>query len=84
MKYYEQTKKDNIIKLATNEPFLSISDIAEMADTTQRYVRTILSEADISLMKLRKENYERLEKENKRLRKTVEAFNHFTNDQGRN
>ncbi len=50
----EQTKKEQIINLAQNDPFLKISDIASYVKTTPRYVRTILSEANISLMKLRK------------------------------
>lgn len=50
----EQTKKEQIINLAQNDPFLKISDIAAYVKTTPRYVRTILSEANISLMKLRK------------------------------
>lgn len=52
------TKKEQIINFARNDPFLKISDIAEHVQTTPRYVRTILSEADISLMKLR-EKYAR-------------------------
>ena len=50
----ELTKKEQIINLAQNDPFLKISDIAEYVKTTPRYVRTILSEANISLMQLRK------------------------------
>ncbi len=54
----ELTKKEQIINYAQNDPFLKISDIAEYVQTTPRYVRTILSEANISLMKLR-EKYAR-------------------------
>lgn len=54
----ELTKKEQIINFARSDPFLKISDIAENVQTTPRYVRTILSEANISLMKLR-ERYAR-------------------------
>ena len=54
----ELTKKEQIINFAQSDPFLKISDIAENVQTTPRYVRTILSEANISLMKLR-EKYAR-------------------------
>ncbi|MFW6007415.1 MAG: GntR family transcriptional regulator [Halanaerobiales bacterium] len=50
----ELTKKEQIINFAQSDPFLKISDIAKHVETTPRYVRTILSEADISLMNLRK------------------------------
>ena len=63
----ELTKKEQIINFAQSDPFLKISDIAEHVQTTPRYVRTILSEANISLMKLRekyaKNMEERLEKD---------------------
>lgn len=58
----EQTKKEQIINLAQNDPFLKISDIALYVKTTPRYVRTILSEANISLMKLRKRYARSMEK----------------------
>ena len=58
MSLEELTKKEQIINFARNDPFLKISDIAEHVKTTPRYVRTILSEANISLMKLR-EKYAR-------------------------
>jgi len=54
----ELTKKEQIINFAQSDPFLKISDIAEHVQTTPRYVRTILSEANISLMNLR-EKYAR-------------------------
>ncbi|MFO7819399.1 MAG: GntR family transcriptional regulator [Halanaerobacter sp.] len=54
----ELTKKEQIINFARHDPFLKINDIAENVDTTPRYVRTILSEANISLMELR-EKYAR-------------------------
>ena len=48
--FEEETKKDMIIRLAKSDPFVSIEEVANQADTTNRYVRTILSEAEISLM----------------------------------
>jgi len=60
--FEEETKKDMIIRLAKSDPFVSIEEVANQADTTNRYVRTILSEAEISLMQLRKEAYQNLEK----------------------
>ena len=64
----ELTKKEQIINFAQSDPFLKISDIAEYVETTPRYVRTILSEADISLMNLREKyarNMEERLKDNK-------------------
>lgn len=49
-----ETKKDLILTLARRDPFLTIDEIAREAGTTARYVRTILSEAKLSLMELRK------------------------------
>ena len=57
----ELTKKEQIINFAQSDPFLKISDIAKHVGTTPRYVRTILSEADISLMKLRKKYAKNME-----------------------
>lgn len=48
------TKKEQILHLARKDPFLRIEEIAAQADTTPRYVRTILSEAKLSLMALRR------------------------------
>jgi outer membrane lipoprotein-sorting protein len=56
MQVEELTKKEQIINFARHDPFLKISDIAEHVDTTPRYVRTILSEANISLMELREKH----------------------------
>lgn len=50
-----ETKKDLILALARRDPFLKIDEIAREASTTARYVRTILSEAKLSLMELRKQ-----------------------------
>lgn len=58
----ELTKKEQIINFAQSDPFLKISDIAENVQTTLRYVRTILSEANISLMKLREKYARNMEK----------------------
>ncbi|MEJ6949932.1 GntR family transcriptional regulator [Natronospora cellulosivora (SeqCode)] len=58
----ELTKKEQIINFAQSDPFLKISDIAEHVQTTPRYVRTILSEANISLMKLREKYARNMEK----------------------
>ncbi len=57
-----ETKKEYIIRLAKEDPFLKIEEIAEIAQTTQRYVRTILSEANLSLMNLREEYARKMEK----------------------
>ena len=57
-----ETKKEYIIGLAKKDPFLKIEEIAELAQTTQRYVRTILSEASLSLMNLREEYARKMEK----------------------
>ncbi|MGM0472228.1 MAG: GntR family transcriptional regulator [Bacillota bacterium] len=62
MSLEELTKKEQIINFARNDPFLKISDIAEYVETTPRYVRTILSEANISLMKLREKYARNMEK----------------------
>ena len=48
------TKKEHILTLAQRDPFLRVEEIAAQAETTPRYVRTILSEARISLMQLRR------------------------------
>lgn len=58
----ELTKKEQIINFAQSDPFLKITDIAENVQTTPRYVRTILSEANISLMKLREKYAKNMEK----------------------
>lgn len=77
----ELTKKEQIVKLAKEEPFLSIEDIAAVAETTERYARTVLSEAKISLLQIRKEAYEDLEalydaaiEENFKLKEEVEEL----------
>lgn len=51
--------KARVIALATKDPFLTVEELAQSVETTNRYVRTILSEADLSLNSLRR-NYVRL------------------------
>lgn len=58
----ELTKKDQIIQVAQSDPFLKVDEIAQIVDTTPRYVRTILSEAGISLAQLRRSYARRMEK----------------------
>ncbi|NLJ80088.1 MAG: hypothetical protein GX335_03575 [Firmicutes bacterium] len=53
-----RSTKEKVIEIAQSDPFLSIETIAQSAGTTARYVRTILSEADLSLTAMRK-NYAR-------------------------
>lgn len=48
------TKKERVVGIARDDPFLSIEEIAQLAGTTPRYVRTTLSEGDVSLMELRR------------------------------
>lgn len=62
--YQWKTKKEIIVENAHKDPFLKIEDLAEIANTTSRYVRTILSESDISLMKLRKDYARKVENMN--------------------
>ncbi|MCK4261126.1 MAG: hypothetical protein KAX49_19275 [Halanaerobiales bacterium] len=57
-----ETKKEYIVRLAKEDPFLKIEQIANFAKTTSRYVRTILSEANLSLMHLREEYARKMEK----------------------
>lgn len=47
--------KEKVIHLAQSDPFLTVEQLAQQCHTTPRYVRTILSEARISLSQLRKE-----------------------------
>ena len=57
----EQTIKAKVIQVVQNDPFLSIDEIAAKVRTTPRYVRTILSEANLSLMQLRKQYAKHME-----------------------
>ncbi|WP_408955783.1 UTRA domain-containing protein [Natroniella sp. ANB-PHB2] len=61
MELEELTKKEQIINYARHDPFLKISEIADNVETTPRYVRTILSEANISLMELREKHARNME-----------------------
>jgi len=57
-----ETKKEQILHLARQDPFLKVEEIAARVQTTPRYVRTILSEARISLMQLRRNYARRMER----------------------
>ncbi|HHX01750.1 MAG TPA: hypothetical protein GX739_03645 [Firmicutes bacterium] len=67
----EQTIKARVIQVVQNDPFLSIEEIAAEVRTTPRYVRTILSEANISLMQLRKQYAKHMEHQLYRTRRQV-------------
>lgn len=54
MGVHSQTKKEHIVSLASKDPFLKVEEIARTVKTTPRYVRTILSESKMSLMRLRR------------------------------
>lgn len=54
--------KERILQTAQADPFLSVEKIAKQVGTTQQYVRTILSEAGISLTKLRREYAKQMER----------------------
>ncbi|NLK08464.1 MAG: hypothetical protein GX316_07165 [Firmicutes bacterium] len=56
------TKKEQILALARQDPFLKVEEIALQVETTPPYVRTTLSEADVSLMQLRREYARQMEK----------------------
>ncbi|HKM18063.1 MAG TPA: hypothetical protein VJ064_07570 [Limnochordia bacterium] len=67
----EQTIKAKVIQVVQNDPFLSIDEIAAKVRTTPRYVRTILSEANLSLMQLRKQYAKHMEHQLYRKKKRV-------------
>ena len=56
------TKKEQILALARQDPFLKIEEIAATVETTPPYVRTTLSEAKVSLMELRRNYARRMQK----------------------
>lgn len=56
------TKKEQIVHMAQSDPFLKVEEIAKMVETTPRYVRTILSEAKVSLTHLRRSYARKMEK----------------------
>lgn len=58
----KETIKDRVLQTAQKDPFLTIEEIAQSVNTTPRYVRTILSEAKVSLMHLRKVYAKSMEK----------------------
>lgn len=53
--------KEQIIALARQDPFLTVDELACQVGTTAPYVRTVLSEADLSLNRLRKDYARQLE-----------------------
>ncbi len=57
-----ESVKAKVIALAKADPFLTVEELSERADTTTRYVRTILSEAGLSLNRLRRQYARRLER----------------------
>lgn len=59
----KQTIKAAVISEVRRDPFLSIDEIAARVQTTPRYVRTILSEAQLSLLQLRKRYAKKMEKQ---------------------
>ena len=66
-----ETKKDEIIHLALNDPWLHVQEIANQVGTTERYVRTTLSEQGISLQEKRREEYEATRRELARMKRRV-------------
>lgn len=70
----EQTIKEKVIKIARNNPFLTVKNIATQCNTTPRYVRTTLSENQVSLTKLRKDHFFDLKKRYKELKKEHEQL----------
>ena len=48
-------KKQKILDIIAENPFLSLEEIAKFAGCTSNYVRTILSAEGLTLTKLRKE-----------------------------
>ncbi|SKA10316.1 hypothetical protein [Selenihalanaerobacter shriftii] len=55
-------KKEKVVYLAKNDPFLKVEELAEKVETTPHYVRTVLSEARLSLTKLRERYARKMEK----------------------
>jgi len=67
----DQTIKARVIQAVHNDPFLSVEEIAAHVGTTPRYVRTILSEANLSLMQLRKQYAKHMEDQLYRRRRQI-------------
>lgn len=59
----KETIKAKVISTVRSDPFLTIDEIAAKVETTPRYVRTILSEAQLSLLQLRKEYAKQMERQ---------------------
>ncbi|SDC88253.1 hypothetical protein SAMN04488698_1385 [Candidatus Frackibacter sp. WG12] len=55
-------KKEKVVYWAKSDPFLKVEELAEKVETTPHYVRTVLSEAKLSLTKLRKKYARKMEK----------------------
>lgn len=53
--------KEQVIALAKADPFFTVEELAHQVGTTTPYVRTILSEADLSLNQMRKDYARQLE-----------------------
>lgn len=58
----EHSIKARVIALAQSDPYLTVKDLAHAAGTTTPYVRTILSEAELSLHEMRRLYARRLER----------------------
>lgn len=56
-----QTVKQSVIDEAQRNPFQSVADIAEKCSTQKVYVRNVLSHEGLSLLDLRKSEYEHLQ-----------------------
>ncbi|MGM0472227.1 MAG: hypothetical protein ACQEQI_08105 [Bacillota bacterium] len=54
-------KKEKVVCLAKYDPFLKVEELATKVGTTPHYVRTVLSEAELSLTKLRREYAKKME-----------------------
>ena len=67
----DMNTKEKIMHFAKDNPFRNIEQIAELSETTVMYVRTTLSEADFSLMEMRKKEYERLKRDYEELKQQV-------------
>lgn len=68
-----ESVKGKVIALAKADPFLTVEELSEQAATTPRYVRTILSEAGLSLNRLRKQYARRLERRLGQQRRSISA-----------
>ncbi|MBM7624615.1 hypothetical protein [Sporohalobacter salinus] len=55
-------KKEKVVYLAKHDPFLKVEELAEKVGTTPHYVRTVLSEAALSLTKLREDYARKMER----------------------